>query len=77
MLVRTYEAPVREEPPGYRRTFCIVCGGPVPTVDRGMISVPAGTLDDNPGRRLQRHIFVDFKAPWFDITDTLPRFATK
>src|SRR5262245_12716982 len=61
-LVRTYEAPVREKRPGYRRTFCIVCGGPVPTVDRGVANVPAGTLDDDPGFRPQRHIFVDLKA---------------
>jgi hypothetical protein len=76
-LVRTYEAPVREKRPGYRRTFCTVCGGPLPTVERGIINVPAGTLDDDPGFRPQRHIFVDSKAGWFDITDTLPRFATK
>jgi len=46
-------------------------------VDRGVIRIPAGTLDDDPGLRPQRHIFVDFKAEWFDITDGLPRFATK
>ena len=35
-------------------------------VDRGMIRVPAGALDDDPGTRPQRHIFVDFKgaAAW-------------
>jgi hypothetical protein len=44
-LVRTYEAPTRKTPPGYRRTFCIVGGGPVPTVDRDIIGIPAGTLD--------------------------------
>jgi hypothetical protein len=76
-LVQTYEAPVRKTRPGYRRTFCTVCGGPLPTVDRDMINVPAGTLDDDPGLRPQRHIFVDFKAPWFEIVDALPRFATK
>jgi hypothetical protein len=76
-LIKTYEAPVRVKPPGYRRTFCGVCGGPVPTVDRGVIRIPAGTLNDEPGLRPQRHIFVDFKAPWFDIADGLPRFATK
>jgi hypothetical protein len=76
-LVKTYEAPIRVKPPGYQRTFCGVCGGPVPTVDQGVIRVPAGTLDDDPGLRPQRHIFVDFKAAWFDIADGLPRFATK
>ena len=76
-LVKTYEAPVRERRPGYRRTFCSVCGGPVPTLDGGEVNIPAGTLDDDPGLRPQRHIFVAFKAAWFDITDELPRFATK
>jgi hypothetical protein len=76
-LVQTYEEPVRKTRPGYRRTFCTVCGGPLPTVDRGKINVPAGTLDDDPGLRPQRHIFVDLKASWFDIVDTLPRFSTK
>ncbi len=71
------EAPVLAKPPGYRRTFCWVCGGPVPTVDRGVIRIPAGALAADPGLRPQRHVFVDYKAPWFDIADGLPRFATK
>jgi len=50
-LVKTYEAPVVKTPPGYRRTFCTLCGAPVPTVDRDIIRVPAGTLDD--GRSLR------------------------
>src|SRR6516162_5611017 len=53
-LVKAYEAPVRIKPPGYRRTFCEVCGGPLPTVDRGVIRIPAGTLDDDPGLRTGR-----------------------
>ena len=76
-LVKTYEAPVRNWPPGYRRAFCTVCGAPVPSVDREIIRVPAGTLEDDPGVRPQRHIFVDFEAPWFQITDALDQFGTK
>jgi hypothetical protein len=49
----------------------------VPTVDRNIIRIPAGTLDDDPGVRPQRHIFGDFKAPWFEITDTIDQFGTK
>ena len=29
-LVKIYEAPVRQKPPGYRRTFCALCGAPLP-----------------------------------------------
>jgi hypothetical protein len=54
-----------------------LCGGPVPTVDKDTINIPAGTLDDDPGLRPQRHIFVDRKAPWFDIDGRLPRYPTK
>jgi hypothetical protein len=76
-LVRTYDAPVRSTPPGDRRTFCTLCGGPVPTVDEDTINIPAGTLDDDSGLRPQRHIFVERKAPWFEIGGRLPRYATK
>jgi hypothetical protein len=44
-------------------------------VDQGVIRIPAGTIDDHPGLRPQRHIFVDFTAAWFEITDALPRLA--
>jgi hypothetical protein len=76
-LVRVYEAPVRENPPGYRRAFCAICGGPVPTVDKEIANIPAGTLDDQPEIRPQRHIFVARKAAWFDIADDLPRLPLK
>ena len=42
---------------------------------RSRIGIPAGTLDEDPGIRPQGHIFVEFKAPWFEITDSLPQFA--
>src|SRR5262249_48535621 len=54
-LVRTYEAPVREKPPGYRRPFCKMCGGPVPTVAGNIIKIMGGTLEDDPGLQPQRH----------------------
>lgn len=77
--IRTYEAPVRERPPGYRRDFCATCGGAVPIVHaaRGLVIVPAGIVDDDPGARPQRHIFVDVKADWFQITDDLPQAGRK
>ena len=37
--------------------------------------VQMGTLDDDPGIRPQYHMHVASKAPWHEITDTLPAFA--
>lgn len=34
---------------------------------------PLGTLDSDPGVRPQKHVFVDSKAPWYEITDDLPQ----
>jgi hypothetical protein len=73
--VKIFELPVRETPPGYGRAFCTRCGGPVPLQRGDTVGIPAGTLDDDPGIRPQGHIFVEFKAPWFEITDSLPQVA--
>jgi hypothetical protein len=56
--------------------FCSRCGGkvPRPSAERGVVVVPAGSLDTDPGMRAQAHIFVADKAPWFDITGPLPQF---
>lgn len=56
--------------------FCSRCGGkvPRPSPERGVVAVPAGSLDTDPGMRAQAHIFVADKAPWFDITGPLPQF---
>lgn len=57
--------------------FCSHCGGKVPkvSVERGFVNVPAGSLDTDPGRTAQGHIYVADKAPWFDIAGTLPQYA--
>ena len=74
-LVRRYEAPLREAPPPYRVAFCSRCGSPVPDPPPGAawFEVPAGTLDDDPRLRPDRHIFVECKSPWYAITDALPQ----
>ena len=43
----------------------------------GMMRKPPASriLLASPGIRPMAHIFVANKAPWFDITDTLPQFA--
>jgi hypothetical protein len=60
------------------RTFCSRCGSNLEW--RGSshperISIALGTLDDDPGLRPSRHIFVASKAPWYEIADGLPQFA--
>src|SRR5688572_10937375 len=76
-LVRTCEAPVREHPPAYRVAFCSRCGSPVPDPRPGTswFEIPAGLLDDAPELKPDKHIFVDCKSPWFDITDQLPQLT--
>ena len=75
-----------ESSPGYHRGFCRVCGSPIlnkaeahfrlALVNPGFLDeygVALGVFDDDPGVRPERHIFIGSKAPWFDITDDLPR----
>ena len=75
-LITTYEAPLLESPPPYRTSFCGRCGSPVPKPDpqSSWLEVPAGLLEDDPGLRPDKHIFIELKAPWFEVTDTLPQF---
>jgi hypothetical protein len=59
----------------FAQVFCQRCGSPMPRVDRdrGIVVVPAGSLDGDPGKRPERHTFVASKAPWFDIPGNLPQ----
>ncbi len=68
------------QPPDARRfavSFCNRCGSAVPRVSRehGIVNVPAGSLDSEPGMAPMAHIFVDSKAPWETIGGPLPQFA--
>ena len=74
-LLGRYEAPIVESPPAYRTSFCRRCGSPVPDppADAEWFEIPAGLLDDDPQLRPERHILVERKAPWHEITDGLPR----
>jgi hypothetical protein len=58
------------------RSFCRTCGSPLVNLwdgDPESFGLALGTLDDDPGVRPERHVFVGSKAPWFEITDALPR----
>jgi hypothetical protein len=61
----------------FGHVFCKVCGAGMPRVSegRGFTVVPMGSFDEDPGVRPERHIWVDSKAAWEEITDDLPRFG--
>jgi hypothetical protein len=73
-LVAQYKPPEAQR---FTTAFCTRCGGKAPSVQhaRGVVVVPAGTLDTDPLMRPLAHIFVASKAPWFDITDAYPQYA--
>lgn len=59
----------------YGVAFCGQCGASVPRVskERGMVVIPASSLDTDPVVRTSAHIFVGSKAPWYEITDSIPQ----
>lgn len=72
LLVR-YKVP---EAKFFTQAFCRVCGGGMPNLskERGIANIPLGSLDDDPGRGADDHIFTGSKAPWYEITGDLPQF---
>ena len=68
--VRRYESS-----PGFFRPFCTACGSVTPgDALEGLMFLPAGCMEDDPGERPGAHIFVASKAPWYEIPDSLPQF---
>ncbi len=64
-----------ESSPGLLRAFCGRCGSVVPgQVSNGHAYFPCGNFDGHPGVPVVGHIFVASKAPWYEISDALPRF---
>lgn len=72
-LIDSYKVP---EAKFHTVSFCRQCGSPVPRVspERDFAILPAGGLDTDPPLRPQRHIFTNYKAPWFEITDSIPQY---
>ena len=75
--IQRYEAPVQKHPPGFRTAFCENCGSPMPGFEAAddWFEIAAGILDDDPGLRPDRHIFVECGSAWFEILDDLPRLT--
>jgi hypothetical protein len=73
--VRSYEAPILRRPPAYKTAWCATCGSPAPDPPPGAewFEIAAGTLDDDPRLRPDRHIFVELRAPWYTIADAIPK----
>lgn len=65
-----------ERMPGHSRSFCSRCGSPAPKFIEatGMVSVPAGLLDGDPGVRPPMHVFTSSKVPWIELNDDLEKF---
>lgn len=63
----------------FTHAFCHTCGSGVPRLDpgRGIAIIPLGSLDDDPGRGADDHIYVASKAPWYDIPGDLPRYEER
>jgi hypothetical protein len=60
---------------GPKHAFCRVCGVHAPYPHGTQVSVPVGSLDDNPALVVGQHIFVGSRARWEAIgPDGAPRF---
>ena len=58
-----------------RRGFCSACGSMLFWDDGSpRIGINMGSLDQPTGLKLERHIFVEDKADYYQLTDGLPQF---
>lgn len=71
-LLTRFEVPDADT---YNHVFCSRCGSTLPfrPLIPGLVGVPMGTIDGDPGIAPRSHIFVESKAPWFEISDSLPQ----
>lgn len=60
----------------FTQVFCSRCGSGMPRLDadRAIAIIPFGSLDDDPGRGADDHIFTGSMACWYTIADDLPVF---
>lgn len=63
---------------GTKRLFCKKCGSSlifIPSVDSGeYVEFALGTLDSDITIKPDAHIYTNYKACWFQITDQLPQY---
>ena len=63
--------------PGVTSTHCGRCGAPLTYASsrNTQVDLYIGTLDDPLAAVPTYHVHVDEQLPWFETTDTLPRYA--
>lgn len=63
---------------GTKRVFCSNCGSSlmfIPSEENGeFVEFSLGTLDSNFHLEPDAHIYTNYAASWFKVTDTLPQF---
>ena len=71
-LLRRYDVPGAKR---FASVFCSECGSYLPRLSpaAGMVAVPAGSLDHDPGIRPEARIFSGSRAEW-SCADALPAF---
>lgn len=69
--VRTFHLPNTR----FAKSFCVACGSALPTIKgKGLLLVPAGSLDSDVELKPQGHIFVGSKANWDEGFELVPKF---
>ena len=66
-----------ESSPGNYRGFCRVCGSPIHSKfdsNPEVFGLPLGALNEDPQIKPTLDVFVGNKAPWYEITDSLPQY---
>jgi hypothetical protein len=65
-----------ESTPAWGLCFCRTCGTTLCGTYQGQVhGVALGTVDGDPGVRIEMHIFVGSKAPWDHIGGEAPQFT--
>jgi hypothetical protein len=72
-LVRSYRPP---DAARFTNTFCSHCGSRLPRFieSAGMVFIPAGSLDEEPGMHPEARIFQGSRAAWSCADSALPAF---
>lgn len=77
--VRLFQLPIVVTPPPYTHAFCGICGSPMPFfhVASETIAVPVGALGDGFDPQILRHIYSEYKVPWYRRIESAPNFSSK